>query len=275
MPELPEVETVCKGLATIFVGQRFTSVAVLKETLRFKIPANFAKRLNNKIVLSVERRAKFILIKLTDNSTLIIHLGMSGSFRVYSDFAPIEKHEHVIFHMSDNLEVRYYDPRRFGFMILTNTVGLLNLPMFKQLGPEPLASNLNGDLLVTILKGQKGPIKSALLNQKVIAGIGNIYASEVLHLAKISPKRRACNIIGVRSTRLAFAIISVLEKAIKLGGASLKDYRQLSGEMGYFQNYFRVYNQAGKYCKNCGQGIFIKRIVQSGRATFFCPKCQR
>ena len=275
MPELPEVETVCKGLAKVFVGHRFLSVIILKETLRFKIPSNLAMMIENKIIVSVKRRAKYILIKLNDNSILIIHLGMSGSFRVYPDSTPIKKHEHVIFQMSNDLEVRYYDPRRFGFMILTNVSDLLNLPMFKQLGPEPLSGGLNGELLLSRLKGQKGPIKSSLLNQKVIAGIGNIYASEALNLAKISPNRKASNIAGVRSARLAAAIISVLETGIKHGGASLRDYRKPSGEMGYFQNYFRVYNQTGKFCKNCGPGFLIKRIIQAGRATFFCSKCQR
>ena len=276
MPELPEVEIVCRGLAPILEGSFFTEVKLRRANLRFDFPNNFTKHLTGKKIYSVRRRAKFILITLEEDIVLIIHLGMSGTFRVcHSSLSPFQQHEHVIFFTSNDKQIRYHDPRRFGFMKLTVSSKLKNLPFLAQLGPEPLEPLLNGETLANLIKGRKGPIKSTLLNQKVIAGIGNIYASEALNLAGISPKRKTCNLGPLRSIKLAQAIVKTLNLAIEVGGSTLKDFRKPSGEMGYFQNQFRVYNREGKSCPNCGHGSSIKKIFQAGRSTFYCSKCQR
>ena len=276
MPELPEVEIVCRYLAPILVGHSFTEVKLRRNKLRFDFPDNFATQLIGKKIHSVKRRAKFILIALEEDIELVIHLGMSGTFRVCdSDSLPFEQHEHVIFFTSNDKQIRYHDPRRFGFMEITSSTKPKSLSFLAQLGPEPLKPPLSGASLASLIKGRKGPIKSTLLNQKVIAGIGNIYASEALNLAGVSPKRKTHNLGRLRSAKLAQAIVKTLNLAIEVGGSTLKDFRKPSGEMGYFQNQFRVYNREGKDCPNCGNGYFIKKIFQAGRATFYCSKCQR
>ncbi len=276
MPELPEVEIVCRSLAPILEGAMFTRVMLRRNNLRFAFPNNFQKVLTGKVIHSVKRRAKFILITLEEDTELVIHLGMSGSFRVcHSNPPPFKQHEHVIFFTSNNKQIRYYDPRRFGFMKLTSSTKLKSLSFLSQLGPEPLKPSLNGTSLASRMKGRKGPIKSTLLNQKVIAGIGNIYASEVLNLARISPKRKTCNIGPLRTIKLAEAIVKTLNLAIEAGGSTLKDFRKPSGEIGYFQNQFRVYNREGEACLNCGFGASIKKIFQAGRSTYYCSICQK
>lgn len=276
MPELPEVETVRRGLAPVLEGQRLERVQIRRADLRFPFPDGFGQRLTGRTVKSVGRRAKYLLIALDDETVLISHLGMSGSFRIYLEDAPeLDKHDHVVFVTSDGKEVRYNDPRRFGFMELTTTSELADHKMLHKIGPEPVFPGIDGKELAARLSGRAAPIKAALLDQSVIAGIGNIYACEALFNAGISPKRKAASIKGARAAKLATAIKEVLLKAIDAGGSSLKDHRQPSGELGYFQHEFHVYGRTGDPCPKCGDGVTIKQMVQSGRSTFFCSRCQR
>ena len=276
MPELPEVETVRLGLAPAMEGYALVQAKLFRPNLRFPFPNGFGQRLIGKTVKSLSRRAKFLLIILDDSTVLISHLGMSGSFRIYETAPPpLDKHDHVVFNLSNGYEIRYNDPRRFGFMDLTTEVEMVNHPMLAKIGPEPVYPGLSGSEMAVRLKGKAAPIKAVLLDQSVIAGIGNIYASEALFKAGISPKRKAKNVQGKRAERLATALHEVLMKAIEAGGSSLRDHRQTSGELGYFQYSFQVYGRAGKQCSVCGPAVLISQITQSGRSTFFCSRCQR
>lgn len=276
MPELPEVETVCRGLAKIFEGETLTNIVLRRADLRFPFPKDFCKLLTGKQIINVSRRAKYILIMLRDETILVCHLGMSGSFSVfYENIPPVHKHDHVIFFTSNRKEIRYHDPRRFGFMTLTSQNEIEKHPIFRKLGPEPINPNLKGAFILELLKNRVGPIKNILLNQSVIAGLGNIYVSEILHKAGISPNRKAKDIKKLQATRLAEAISEVLSAAIKAGGTSLKDYRTPLGELGFFQNEFRVYGRTGQNCMKCIKNVEIKKIFQANRSTFYCPQCQR
>jgi len=276
MPELPEVETVRRGLAPVLEGRTLERVQLRRESLRFPFPDGFGQRLTGKQVKSVSRRAKFLMITLEDGTVLISHLGMSGRFRIFKDTPPaLEAHDHVILQTSDGVEIRYNDPRRFGFMDLTSEEELGTYPMLNRLGPEPVHPGLDGKALAERLAGRGAPIKAALLDQAVIAGIGNIYACEALHMAGISPRRKARTVQGKRAGRLATAIQDVLMRAIEAGGSSLRDHRQPSGELGYFQHRFQVYGRTGEGCPRCGESHPIAQITQSGRSTFFCSRCQR
>lgn len=284
MPELPEVETVCAGLRPIMEGRRLKVVIQRRLDLRFSLPAGFADTLKGAKVLSVKRRAKYILIRLNINIVLIIHLGMSGRMILYPEAAPpAGRHDHIEFITDDDTTIRFCDPRRFGFMDLVPLEQLSNHPMLRHLGSEPLSDDFNIASLNKKLKGRRMPIKTALLDQKVVAGLGNIYACEALFRARISPQRLAYTIPGVRSKRLVTAIKEVLTEAIAAGGSSLRDYVQTNGELGYFQKQWDVYGREGKQCsampserginRCCPNGV--KRIVQSGRSTFYCTKWQR
>jgi len=276
MPELPEVETVRRGLAAAMEGHVFVRAKMHRANLRFPFPDGFGQHLIGKTVKKLGRRAKFLLIIFDDGAVLISHLGMSGSYRIYdSSPPPLDKHDHVVFNISNGFEIRYNDPRRFGFMDLTTVTEMAEHPMLSKIGPEPICPRLSGPELAARLKGRSAAIKTALLDQSVIAGIGNIYASEALFMAGISPKRKASGVQGKRAEKLAAAIHEVLIKAIEAGGASLKDHRQTSGELGYFQHSFQVYGRAGKPCSVCGPGVLVSQITQSGRATFFCSRCQK
>jgi formamidopyrimidine-DNA glycosylase len=276
MPELPEVETVRGGLAPVLEGRVLERIILRRENLRFPFPDGFGQQLTGKRVSSVDRRAKFLLIRMDDDTVLIAHLGMSGSFRIYAGERPaLDAHDHVIMLTSDGVEIRYNDPRRFGFMDICAASDLADYPMLKKLGPEPVNPAIDGKILGERLKGRGSPIKAALLDQSIVAGIGNIYACEALFMAGISPRRKAATVQGGRADKLAKAIEKVLSLAIKAGGSSLKDHRQPSGELGYFQHNFQVYGAKGAPCPRCGDGIFIRQIVQSGRSTFFCSRCQR
>jgi len=276
MPELPEVETVRRGLMPVLEGRRLERVVLNRQNLRFPFPDGFGQALTGRRVSSVERRAKFLLITLDSDMVLIAHLGMSGSFRIFeSDPPPPDPHDHVVFLTSDGVEIRYNDPRRFGFMDICPRVGLDDYPMLKKLGPEPVNPGISGELLGRRLKGKGSPIKAALLDQSTVAGIGNIYACEALFMAGISPRRKAATVQGKRAEILARAIEGVLVLAIKAGGSSLRDHRQPSGELGYFQHSFQVYGCVGEPCPRCRGDTLIKQIVQSGRSTFFCSRCQR
>ena len=237
MPELPEVETVRRGLAEVLEGRRLTQVQAMRPDLRFPLPENFEARLSGRRVETLTRRGKFLLIHLQERLTLIAHLGMSGRFRIFkAPPPPLERHDHVIFETDGGICVRFNDPRRFGFMDLADTDTLAGHKMLKNMGPEPLANDFNGPVLAAALKGRKSPIKAALLDQSVIAGMGNIYVSEALYRAGLSPKRKSGTVQGGRAEKLAHAIRGVLNEAIAAGGSSLRDHRQPSGELGYFQH---------------------------------------
>jgi len=280
MPELPEVETVKRGLAPVLEGRRIEQAEALRPDLRFPLPNRLGQRLTGRVVSHVKRRAKFLLIGLDDGATLISHLGMSGRFRIFKKSPPaIEKHDHVIFRTDQGAEVRYNDPRRFGFMDIADAGALIDHPMLKSIGPEPLSDDFDAKVLAQALKNRQAPIKTVLLDQSVIAGLGNIYVSEVLFRAGISPKRKAAGVIGVRASKLYKAIIDVLNQAISAGGSSISDHRQPSGELGYFQHSFGVYGREGEACAGCNCNIIktggVRRIQQSGRSTFYCTKQQR
>lgn len=278
MPELPEVETVCRGLADALIGDRFTAVTLRRENLRFPFADGFAAALTGPRIEAIRRRAKYILMSLEGGTVMIGHLGMSGSFRIEpapDPQSPLDKHDHVIFETERGLRVRYHDPRRFGFMLLTSDDLLDSHPQLAGIGPEPLGNEFSGPVLADRLRGRKSPIKAALLDQTVVAGVGNIYACEALHRSGISPRRLAENVTGRRADLLAAAIRTVLEEAILSGGSTLRNYSHTTGELGYFQHRFLVYDKEGEPCAKDGCGGTIRRITQSGRSTFYCPKCQR
>jgi len=290
MPELPEVETVRMGLVPVLEGRRFTRVDARRADLRVPFPKGFAKRLTGREVVRLARRAKYLLAELDNGETLIMHLGMSGRFTVYRNgaaFTPGEfmleaveseagsgTHDHVVFE-TGAARIVYTDHRRFGLMLLAKTAVLDQHPLFRGLGPEPLGDDFTPAILGAALKGKSTPIKAALLDQRVVAGLGNIYVCEALFAAGISPKRLASTVAGARAARLVPAIKTVLTEAIAAGGSTLRDYARTDGELGYFQHRFKVYDREGKRCPKPRCGGTIRRIVQSGRSTFFCPKCQR
>jgi formamidopyrimidine-DNA glycosylase len=291
MPELPEVETVRLGLAAALQGHTLTRVAVNRLDLREPFPENFALRLKGRHIAALRRRAKYLLLDLDRGETLVIHLGMSGRMTVHGPKTAVRpgrfhnsigddgsgkgKHDHVIFETDEGTHIVFTDHRRFGLMTIAETAALESHPLFVGLGPEPLGEAFVPAVLSGALRGKKTPIKSALLDQRVVAGLGNIYVCEALFRARISPKRLAKTVAGARCEKLVPAIKAVLKDAIKAGGSSLRDYAKADGELGYFQHHFAVYDREGKPCpgKDCA-GI-IRRIVQAGRSTFYCPTCQK
>jgi len=276
MPELPEVETVCRGLAKQLVGRRLVRVTARRPDLRAPLPEGFARRLEGERVLRIDRRAKYILVHLESGLVLLAHLGMSGRM-VVANGAPPGPHDHVIFETDDGTEIRFADHRRFGLMTLTSEDEWPAHPLIKSLGPEPLGNGFDGPTLSAALAGKATPIKAALLDQGVVAGLGNIYVCESLYWAEISPRRLARRCTGERAERLVRAIRKVLTEAIAAGGSSLRDHVQPSGELGYFQHSWAVYGREGEACPRCAGGApcRIKRIVQAGRSTFFCGRVQR
>ncbi len=283
MPELPEVETVRRGLEPVFVKQTFEKVTVNRPDLRWPFPDNMADRIAGTTVNALRRRSKYILADLDSGETLLIHLGMSGRIQItgatlggfYHDHVAAQKHDHVIFDMTSGARIVFNDPRRFGAMDLISTADQNAQLLLRKLGPEPLGNTFHADYLVEALAGKKTPIKSALLDQRIIAGLGNIYVCEALFRAGISPEKLAGKVSKARVIALVPIIRNVLEEAIESGGSSLRDYRQADGELGYFQHSFQVYDREGKECAKAGCSGSVKRIVQSGRSSFFCPKCQR
>ncbi len=276
MPELPEVETVCRGLRPKLEGRVLTHVIQRRPDLRFPLPTGFADRLTSRRIVNVQRRAKFILVHLDGASSLIIHLGMSGRLIIHdSEPPPPGRHDHVDLVTDAGATVRFNDVRRFGFMDLIKDDEFSQHPMFMKLGPEPLSNNFNAEILGASLAGCRTPIKSALLDQHVVAGLGNIYACEALFRAGISPKRIARTVPGRRAERLVAAIRDVLTDAIAAGGSSLRDYVQASGELGYFQREFSAYDREGELCTKPDCDGLIRRIAQAGRSTFYCPRHQR
>ena len=281
MPELPEVETVRRGLLPVMEGQLITRADVNRPDLRFPLPANMAQRLTGQRVTTLRRRSKYILADLSSGETLLIHLGMSGrmliSGAVVGEFhhphpAP-EKHDHVVLHMGNGARITFNDARRFGAMDLMPTATSASHKLLAGIGPEPLGNAFNAPYLASRLAGRATPIKSALLDQSIVAGLGNIYVCEVLHRAHIAPTRLARDITPADAANLVPIIRDVLTEAIEAGGSSLRDYRQADGELGYFQHTFRVYDREGQPCTTCGTQI--QRLVQSGRSSFYCPNCQR
>ncbi|HWA44494.1 MAG TPA: bifunctional DNA-formamidopyrimidine glycosylase/DNA-(apurinic or apyrimidinic site) lyase [Hypericibacter adhaerens] len=280
MPELPEVETVCRGLALRLEGRRLARVQQRRKDLRFPLPRGFAARLQGRRVLKVDRRAKYILIHLEGDEILLCHLGMSG--RMLIGNGPVlepEAHDHIILETDDGGHVRFNDARRFGMMDLVSEAGLARHKLIKGLGPEPLDPAFTGAVLATRLDRKATSIKAAILDQRVVAGIGNIYASEALFRAGLSPKRKAGTVQGPRAEKLVAAIKAVLAEAIAAGGSSLRDYVQTDGELGYFQHRWAVYEHEGEACPACECDIAvtggIRRMTQGGRSTFYCPRRQR
>lgn len=275
MPELPEVETVMRGLAPVLNGYKITRLDQRRPDLRIPFPHDFAARLEGKCFLGLRRRGKYILAAIEGGDSLVVHLGMSGSFKILPSGDPVQTgpHDHLILMMENGATVIYNDPRRFGMMFMVATESEENHPAFAAMGPEPLGNGFNGEILACRLKNRSGPVKTALLNQSVIAGIGNIYACEALYMAGISPVRKSSTIAGARAEALAAALKKVLSDAIDSGGSSLRDHKLVNGALGYFQHHFRVYNREGEICPETGDTI--KRIVQAGRSTFYCPRKQR
>ena len=273
MPELPEVETVRMGLLPALEGHKFVMVETKRGDLRVPFPKNFAKRLTGRCVRKLRRRGKYLLAELDRGETLVIHLGMSGRMSLHGD--GLGKHDHVVMETDALARIVFTDHRRFGLMTLVDTARIDDDKLFKGLGVEPLSDAFDAACLARALKGKKTPIKSALLDQRVIAGLGNIYVCEALFRACVSPKRLAAKVQKTAIAPLVAAIKTVLKEAIKAGGSSLRDYKKADGELGYFQHHFAVYDRAGEPCAKKGCGGTVKRIVQSGRSTFYCPKCQK
>jgi formamidopyrimidine-DNA glycosylase len=288
MPELPEVETVRRGLAPVMEGARIAKVEVRHRGLRWPIAKDFEKRLEGMSVDGLGRRAKYLLADLSSGDVLLMHLGMSGSFRVGKDARPgvyyherskSTSHDHVVFHMANGATVTFNDPRRFGSMKLVPRAKLAQEPLLRALGPEPLGNEFDAAMLAKACLGKKTSLKAALGDQRVVAGLGNIYVCEALFRARLSPKRRASTIAdrhgkpNERAEKLVDAIRTVLKDAIEAGGSSLRDHRRADGSLGDFQHNFQVYDREGEPCPNCKGKI--KRIVQAGRSTFYCPSCQK
>jgi len=288
MPELPEVETVRRGLAPIMEGASVKKVEVRDRRLRWPIAKDFEKRLTGKTVDGLGRRAKYLLADLSSGDVLIMHLGMSGSFRVGQDAKPglyyherskSTAHDHVVFHLSNGATVTFNDPRRFGSMKLVPRAKLEHEPLLRSLGPEPLGNEFDAAMLAAACARKKTSLKAALSDQRVVAGLGNIYVCEALFRARLSPKRIASTIAdrngkpNQRAQALVEAIKAVLNDAIKAGGSSLRDHRRADGSLGDFQHNFQVYDREGEPCPNCKGKV--KRIVQTGRSTFYCPRCQK
>jgi len=271
MPELPEVETTRRALDRRLRGIAIAEVEQRRRDLRFPLPERLPARLAGRRIAGLRRRAKYILADLDDGQTLILHLGMSG--RLVFDGPPLGAHEHLTFAFAEGTRLRLHDPRRFGMVDLQPTADLSVHPWFRHLGLEPLAGDFTGERLAQALSAKTTALKVALMDQRLVVGVGNIYASEALHRARLSPRRRAGWLKPAQAARLAGALQTVLLEAIEAGGSSLRDYVQASGELGNFQRDFRVYGRAGEPC-GCGRGV-IRRLVQTGRATFYCPACQR
>src|ERR1700761_1277852 len=294
MPELPEVETVRRGLQPVMEGAKIVHAEARRKDLRFPFQKDFSARLNGQTVTGLGRRAKYLLADLASGDVLVMHLGMSGSFRIIrrvgEDDTPgqfhhprdkDEAHDHVVFHMSSGADVVFNDPRRFGYMKIIARNAMDEEPLLQGLGPEPLGNEFDARMLARSCTNKKTSLKAALLDQRVVAGLGNIYVCEALFRAHLSPRRLAATLATKKgeptdhARRLVEAIHAVLNQAIKAGGSSLRDHRQTSGELGYFQHSFQVYDREGETCRTEGCGGVVRRFNQNGRSTFWCPKCQK
>ena len=283
MPELPEVETVLRGLAPVLEGRTIIKAKVNRPDLRWPFPENMAGRISGQKISKLWRRSKYILADLSSGESLLVHLGMSGRILISGDplgtfvhdHPAAQKHDHVVFDIDNGARVTFNDPRRFGAMDLLSTDGADHHPLLRDIGPEPLGNAFNETYLIERLKGKKSAIKSVLLDQKVVAGLGNIYVCEALYRAGISPKRLAGKTAEKRLAALVPIIRQVLDEAINAGGSSLRDFRQADGELGYFQHSFNVYGREGLPCVTDGCDHVVQRIVQSGRSSFYCKNCQK
>jgi formamidopyrimidine-DNA glycosylase len=275
MPELPEVETVRRGLARCMTGRQIVRAELNRPDLRWPFPPMLASRLNGARIGALARRGKYILIELDETGVLLLHLGMSGRITAGDADTPPEKHDHVVLTLDDGTVVRFNDPRRFGTLDYMQRGAEAAHPLLAGMGPEPLDPGFDGAYLERALAGKMTPIKSALLDQRIVAGLGNIYVCEALYRAGLSPRRLAGTVAGVRAARLTKAIRDVLAEAIEAGGSSLRDYVQANGELGYFQHRWAVYGREGEPCPGCNCAEGVRRVVQSGRSTFFCAKRQR
>ena len=292
MPELPEVETVRCGLAPVMVGAIVSKVDLRRANLRFPFSDRFAERLTGRRIAALERRAKYLVARVEGGETLIMHLGMSGSFRIeegdcavvpgvfHHPRSTLGTHDHVVFSLSGGVRIVYNDPRRFGFMLL-EAGDLQAHPLFRRIGIEPLGPEMTGAALARLFAGKATPLKAALLDQTLVAGLGNIYVCEALYRAGLSPRRAAGTLARrdgsptARADRLAAVIRQVLEEAVAAGGSSLRDYSHTDGSLGYFQHSFRVYGRTDDPCSDLRCCGVVQRIVQGGRSTFFCSRCQR
>jgi formamidopyrimidine-DNA glycosylase len=274
MPELPEVETVRRGLALRISGRRIMRAELRRPDLRRPFPPGLAARMNGALIGALGRRGKYILIELDADGLLLLHLGMSGRITAGSAALPTVPHDHVVLTLDDGTVIRFNDPRRFGLIDYVRRDDAAQHPLLAGLGPEPLEPGFHSAYLVATLAGKLTPIKTALLDQRIVAGLGNIYVCEALFRAGLSPRRLAASIGRARAERLTAAIKSVLTEAIAAGGSSLRDYVQADGALGFFQHHWAVYGREGYACPGCDCGRAVRRIVQSGRSTFFCPKRQ-
>jgi len=293
MPELPEVETVRRGLQGVMEGSKILRAEIRRKDLRFPFQKDFVARLEGQTVTGLGRRAKYLMADLASGDVLLMHLGMSGSFRVVKGESAKTQgqfhhprnddrvHDHVTFWMSSGADVIFNDPRRFGYMKIIARNALEDEPLLKGLGPEPLGNEFDAAMLARSCADKNTSLKAALLDQRVVAGLGNIYVCEALFRAQLSPRRPAKTLASRKgeptdhAKRLVTAIHAVLNQAIKAGGSSLRDHRQTSGELGYFQHSFQVYDREGEKCQTAGCGGTVRRFTQSGRSTFWCPKCQK
>lgn len=294
MPELPEVETVRRGLAPVLTGARIARVEQRRPDLRFPFPGQFAARLRGRTITGIDRRSKYILLHLSGGEDLVIHLGMTGRLSVTTPEASATtlgdyvyggggdpKHDHAVFHLENGASITYNDPRRFGFMLLIESASLASHPLFKSLGIEPLSGALSAEYIACRAHGRKTDLKAFLMDQRHVAGLGNIYVCEALFRAGLSPLRPASRLAGrtgaanARSRALVSIIQDVLNESISAGGSTLQDYRNTDGKSGQFQEAFRVYGRAGQPCVRPGCDGRVRRSVQSGRSTFWCPKCQK
>lgn len=286
MPELPEVETVRRGLAPVLEGERLVHVEARRPDLRFPFPEGFVQRLVGARVTGLRRRAKYLLVDLDRSETLVSHLGMSGRFRIEGPAATEPgrfhrassddpRHDHVVFETESGGRIVYHDPRRFGFMGLIPTDQLGTHPWFAAMGPEPLSGDFDGGRLAAVFHGRRQGPKTLLLDQRTVAGLGNIYVCEALHAARISPFRPAGRVSRLRLNLLAGTVKAVLARAIEAGGSTLRDFAAADGALGYFQHSFRAYDRQGEACTNPGCSGVIQRRIQAGRSTFWCPACQR
>jgi formamidopyrimidine-DNA glycosylase len=274
MPELPEVETVCRGLARVLTGASFTKITLRRKDLRFPLPPRLEALLKNQKITALERRAKYILMHFAHGKSLLLHLGMSGRMVMDDGTEPLQKHDHVVFLTDKGLRVRFNDARRFGMMDVVDSNAAQEHKLLRHLGAEPFAENFTGAYLHEKLKGKKTAVKLAIMDQEVVVGVGNIYASEALYDAGISPLRAGGKITKAEAARLVADIRKVLQRSIEKGGSTLRDYVQADGGLGYFQHEFAVYGRTGESCKRCGKPC-ITRIQQGGRSTFFCAKTQK
>ena len=293
MPELPEVEIVRRGLQGAMEGSKIVKAEARRKDLRFPFQKDFVARLEGQTVTGLGRRAKYLMADLASGDVLLMHLGMSGSFRVVADervktpgqfHHPRNEdrlHDHVMFRMSSGADVIFNDPRRFGYMKIIARNALEDEPLLKGLGPEPLGNEFDAAMLARSCANRKTSLKAALLDQRVVAGLGNIYVCEALYRAQLSPRRLAATLATKKgeptdhAKRLVTAIHAVLNQAISAGGSSLRDHRQTNGELGYFQHSFQVYDREGEKCQTKGCGGIVRRFTQNGRSTFWCPKCQK